>query len=247
MEIVFELEHQIGFYKDEARILKKFVRSIEEKIDLDLKKINSNKKLAKSLEPFLDGTQERVYKYKSFDLADIQKLSAKEQIQMLIDSRSLAKASHAMNRALHPCVQSTYLHDMALIFLVTMQEELIKKYFTTLLQAMPSLKGRPGKELTNEAKLSYLETFCSSVLHVRLRDVFPRWQQVTEVRARRNLIVHNRGFSDDKYCKMTKYRKKGIKMHVNFKYLENTIIDFDLLLNFLHRKLKRILLKTEKR
>jgi len=157
-------------------------------------------------------------------------------------------------------IQKRYLAEMAIAYLISYQEAFFKEYFQKILISQrDSLKSE--KHLTYK-EICTFETMDSLILHMAERQIdnvmndgidgirdylekrfkivlkseFADWDIVKEASLRRNLIIHNRGITNKKYCQNTGYKKTNELLITDLNYVlnaANAILSF---IDFIHSR-----------
>jgi|GEM_PF-2088142 len=129
------------------------------------------------------------------------------------------------------------LADMTLSQLVAVQEVFIKDYACAILGSRKRMLRRRKKTLTYEEVYSHTSmralighmarrlvdaethgsiddtaAFLETRLGIPPTD-YSQWGTLRNATYRRNLILHNRGITNDTYCKATGFKKRGERLH----------------------------------
>ena len=144
-----------------------------------------------------------------------------------------------------------FIRDMSLVYLVAIYESFLQRILLTLFEKKPEAMTSGRKPATTEELIS-----CRSVEEVRqlisdkevrsvmCQDVesirnyfrerfsvelskFTDWKQFIERFYRRNIIVHNSGFTNETYRTKTGYKGKDKRMTVSQIYLDESIQLFE--------------------
>lgn len=184
------------------------------------------------------------------------------QLSVTIKSEKVGRfLMSIIEKAVFPDTHTRFLLEMSLVYLISFQEAFVKDYLKAIFMHRHTML-KSGKTITfNEALsfdsleslidglaekevnvISYMNidevaTYFRDRLSVMLPEDFSGWTALREASYRRNLIIHNKGTTNDVYCSKTGYAKKGEKLKTDAKYVENVakvIVDF---IHFIHAKL----------
>jgi len=151
------------------------------------------------------------------------------------------------------------LNEMGLVYLVALQEGFIKDCLFALLvtrrellrsdesitfrelasfeslgSMIASIAQRKVDELTGIEKVA---DFFEKRLGLSLEKDFDSWPLLAEAYYRRNVIVHNRGRSNETYCKKTGFKQRGKDLCTDIRYIQRVVkvtVDF---IEFVHSSL----------
>ena len=62
------------------------------------------------------------------------------------------------------------------------------------------------------------------------------WETYREINYRRNILIHNRGYTNDVYCKKVGYKEKNQHLSTDYKYVSNAARIFRSFIEFVHEK-----------
>jgi len=157
-----------------------------------------------------------------------------------------------------------FLPEMALTYLVALQEAFVKEYLKLVLlfqKFLPLLLSSDKKityaealdhpsitslrkeiaqrEVDELARISVdnMADYLKKRFHCSLEHDFADWAKVREASYRRNLIVHNRGITNKLYCEKTGHKKLGETLTTDATYVltaTDAIINF---INFVHTRI----------
>ncbi len=244
MSLLKELESLTTLYKNEIKQIEEFIDSIEKSIKRKTKRkpkagfSNEEKKQIENFVEILSGLIE--------DKNDKKiSIEASKNVSMLIGQIALS-VKH-----------KEFLYNMALSFLIAHQEAFIKDYiFQILLHRKSMLKSgnkisyeellnfRSIKELTKNlaqrevdtlgyGSIDEINNYFEKKFNIALSK-FERWELLREANYRRNIIIHNKGRTNQKYCEKTGYKIKNKSLTTSGQYvhdLADTLINF---INFIH-------------
>jgi hypothetical protein len=162
--------------------------------------------------------------------------------------------------------QMHYLSEMAIVYVVTLEEAFVCDYVRAILHVQPAML-RTEKELpltfdkacdidSYQAFRNYLEnaaieplsrggieevsSYFEKRLNVRL-DEFPNWDEMKEVSYRRNIIVHNKGEVNKTYREKTSYNGPDGYLPINKPYISNTVDVTIKFIDFVHERVSAVL------
>ena len=152
-----------------------------------------------------------------------------------------------------PMKHKGFLTEMTLSYLISYQEAMLKDYlYGILINKKSALKS--SKKITYDEVLKFtsmkslianlaqkevdqlgygsiddVEKYFKDKFNVQLSN-FDGWDDLVESTFRRNLLIHNRGVTNDQYCKRIGYPKRKVKLDVDIDYVVNVaenIISFN--------------------
>ena len=167
--------------------------------------------------------------------------SSSEKSKQSISIESDAVAKLIMHFAM-PIKHSSFLTEMTLSYLISYQEAMLKDYlYGILINRKSALKC--SNKITYEDVLNFT-SMKPLIAHLAQKEVdllgygsiddvakyynekfnidftkFEKWTEIVEFNFRRNLIIHNKGVTNDQYCKRVGHKKKGVKLHVSIEYV----------------------------
>lgn len=239
MTLKKDLNHVTDHYLSEINNILDFVRSTEQSLTRKQsrkpKNINKDRDI-KELEGMIEFIQK-------------EPETKKAGRSLPIKSKSLAQF---LLQQLIPITHKKFLTEMTLSYLISYQEAFIKDYlFQILISRKTMLKS--GAKITHEEILNYnsmkalkealaqkevdsvgygsIDDTCdyfSKRFNIDLSE-FTNWTCLKEATYRRNLIVHNRGITNDLYCMKTGFKPKGKHLQTDIDYIfksAQTIMDF---------------------
>lgn len=235
-------------FVQEANIIKEFISATDKSLAGRMKhprrlpspeEARESRKLIKFLQRFLDG-----------------KIRNEESLS--IKSKTIGAWLH---RFATYGTKRRFLSEMALVYVIALQEAFLKEYLKTVLVSRKWLL-KSGKTITFEeicdfgsvASLNrYLaEKKVEDVFHENIDDLakyleerfglsfdsdLPGWPLIREANYRRNLIIHNRGITNKRYCLKTGHKEIGQRLNTDVGYVlgvASATIDF---INFVHTKI----------
>jgi hypothetical protein len=166
-----------------------------------------------------------------------------------------------------PMKHRNFLLEMTLSYLISYQEAMLKDYLHDILTSRKAT-------LKSSSKISYDEllgfkSIKSLTEHLAQKEVdqlgygsiddvskyyadkfniefsaFEKWDKIVESNFRRNLFIHNKGVSNETYCKRIGYKKRGKRLSVDIDYITSvadTLISFNM---FCYETLKKKFLKN---
>lgn len=238
MTLKQDLDHVTDQYLSEINIILDFVQNTEEglssKQKIRPKKTNKDRDIEELKNMIKWIEEDKTKKAKRF---------------LPIESKTLAQS---LLQYLIPMTQKKFLTEMTLSYLISYQEAFIKDYLFQILLSNKDML-RSGTKITQEEILDYnsmkaLRTalaqrevdsvgygsiddtsdYFSKRFNVDLSE-FDNWAYLREATYRRNLIVHNRGITNDLYCRKTGFGSKGKHLQTDIDYvvkLAQVLIDF---------------------
>jgi len=151
-----------------------------------------------------------------------------------------------------------FLSEMTLSYLISYQEAFIKECLRIILISRKSILKSKKKQLTYEEMCKF-QSIKSLISHIAQKEVnelgrgsvddiskyfdnqfdlsfekFSNWQILREAAYRRNLIVHNKGITNDVYCFKTGYKKENERLKTDIDYVKNICIILLKFIDFLH-------------
>jgi len=153
--------------------------------------------------------------------------------------------SDKVNKSVHSIIEAvkhaTILAEMSLSYLVSFEEAFLKDYLRTILSSRRTLL-RSKKQLSYEAicehrsmtsliqslaqkevdkfgfgSIDDFAKYFSDKFNIDFGD-FARREKLREVIYRRHLLVHNRGITNDRYCRVTGFGKTNEHLTTNISY-----------------------------
>lgn len=244
MSLLKEIESIITLYKDDIKQIENFIGGIEKSIKRKTKrkpKAGFSKEEKKQMENFVEILSGVI------EDKNNKKLSIKVSKNVSLRIVQLALSVK----------HEEFLYNMALSFLIAHQEGFIKDYiFQILLHRKSMLKSgnkisfeellnfRSIKELIKDLAQREVDTlgygsiddiniYFEKKFNIALSE-FKRWELLREANYRRNILIHNKGRTNQKYCEKTGYEIKNKLLTTNGQYvheLAGTLINF---INFIH-------------
>jgi hypothetical protein len=171
--------------------------------------------------------------------------------------KSLSLKSEAVgkliNNFLVPMKHKSFLTEMTLSYLISYQEAMLKDYlFNILTNRKSSLKSK--NKISYDEVLSFtsikslivslaqkevdqlgygsiddVEKYFFERFNIKLSD-FESWEDIVEASYRRNLVIHNKGRTNDLYCKRTGFQKRNVSIGVDIDYVSKVsenLIEFN--------------------
>ncbi|EJE8737733.1 hypothetical protein V6457_004441 [Vibrio vulnificus] len=150
--------------------------------------------------------------------------------------------ANLIKEKLVPFKHKGFLMDMTLSYLISYQESMFKDYIFCVLVSQPnSLKSKNTityVDLLNYESMEDVITFLAQkeveqLGHGSINDIsnylckkfkldltnFSKWSEVVEATFRRNLVIHNKGVTNDVYCKLTGYNERGVHLDIDIEYI----------------------------
>lgn len=208
-------------YMDELKMLIGFFKTTDKSLTMKL-----NKKYSVSFQ--VDGMEEMD------DLVH----GASER-----EKKALSNAiEQVLLRVITPIKHKDYLYEMGLSYLISFQEAMLKDYlYQIFLSRKASLKS--GTQITYQEALSY-KSIKALVNGIAQKEVdklgygsiddvakyfkekfnidfldYEGWDDIVEASFRRNLFIHNKGKTNDIYCKRIGHKKIGENLYVDLEYI----------------------------
>lgn len=159
--------------------------------------------------------------------------------------------------------KENFLAGMALTYLAILFENFIELQFNQVLRFKKSLlkneKSISYKEIIESGNIEKiystmidkeiksflydgingLELFLEKKFKLDVKTKFKNWRKIKEIFLRRNLIVHNRGFQDEKYLKIMGYKKR-VRIQTNLKYYYRSVKIVKSFMLFLNKEMQKI-------
>ena len=159
-------------------------------------------------------------------------------------------------------IHSTFLTEMTLVYLISSHEAFLKDYLKAVLtsrsEILSSAKTLTFEEIVsfqsmNELRLHMAEKELSTLAYESIDDVaryfgnkfnidfesnFELWSIVREASYRRNMIIHNKGLTDKKYCAKTGYKELAKSLATDIDYVVaacDAVMEF---IDFIHGGMK---------
>lgn len=209
------------------------------------------KDLLKKSGALLDNTKKPPLKLLKQDRAEMERVLAglKELIDDKTCTKVIKFRSNVVGDVvlsfLKPIMQESSLAEMATIRLVTLLEAHLKKLFRIILVSRTEmLRTNPqftAAELLGFRRRSDFVGFLadkevSDLGYGGIDDVaetfkkkmkldfsaFPEWSDVRELFSRRNLLVHNQGVTNMKFCRLTGHPETGQELHTDLAYVQRS-------------------------
>lgn len=146
-------------------------------------------------------------------------------------------------------LHKTFICEMTLTYLMAAFESFLKEYFTVLLSQNSVLIKSSKKQIAYEELVAFttmeeikehiaskeidkviaegiddFQRFCKEKFSLEMHDEIPCWGDLREAWFRRNVVVHNRSETDEKYCLKTKMPRLGVKLNTDGEYIEKLSI-----------------------
>jgi hypothetical protein len=145
-------------------------------------------------------------------------------------------------KAITPIKHKSYLYEMGLSYLISFQEAMLKDYlYQIFLSKKASLKS--GNQITYQEVLSYksikalingmaqkevdklgygsiddVAKYYKEKFNIDFLD-YEGWDGIVEASFRRNLFIHNKGKTNNIYCKRIGHKKRGENLYVDIEYI----------------------------
>lgn len=160
-----------------------------------------------------------------------------------------------------PIKQRIFLSEMSLVYLISYQEAFIQEYFKEILisqrELLKSEKTLTFKEICDFNSIDSLiehmaqkevdknlddgidefEKYIDKRFGLPVEKEFLEWKTVREASYRRNIIVHNRGRTNEKYCSKTGHRKTNEHLKTDSAYVQNATNAVLSFIDFIHSKM----------
>jgi hypothetical protein len=153
-----------------------------------------------------------------------------------------ANVTKLVAQIIPPIIYKGYIAEMMLSYIIAHQEAFIKDYiYQVLVYNRSMLKSKAN--VTHETILGH-RNMKSLVEHLAQKEVdtigyksiddvrdyigskfnidlaaFGTWNELVEANCRRNLIVHNRGVTNETYCRKTGFKKRGVHLDTEIDYV----------------------------
>jgi len=152
-----------------------------------------------------------------------------------------------------------FLSEMALVYLITLQEGFIKDYlFAILIHRRELLRTQETITYEDLASFESLDSMIAFIaqrkideltgidevakffekrLGLSLKNDFSSWTQLVEANYRRNVIVHNQGNTNEIYCQRTGHKGLGEHLDTDVEYVQKISSVIQEFIEFIHSKL----------
>jgi hypothetical protein len=244
MSLKSELEHVVNTYKSEISLIGEFVDYADKSLSR-----KQNRK------PKTEFTKDQKDELKSVLDAIGKAIEGESNSVNLTISSEVSKI--IMQKAV-PIKHKSFLSEMSLSYLISHQEAFIKDYLYQILIHRQSLL-RSGATMTflEIKKHSSMKSLIASIAQKEVDSIghgsiddaadyiqkklnidmteFPKWEKLREACFRRNIIIHNKGVTNEIYCKKTGYKDRNKHIGTTNKYVLNAIDDVKSMINFLHK------------
>lgn len=230
MSLLEDLKNTNSQYKGELKLILDFVNTTEKSLTR-----KQNRKPKVTLD---DSDKEDLNKLVDF-LKDVTSSESKEAKSISLKSGEIGKI---INNFVVPMKHRDFLTEMTLSYLISYQEAMLKDYlFNILTNRKSSLKG--NNKITYDEALNFA-SIKSLVVHLAKKEVdqlgygsiddvakyftdkfnvkfsdFDNWDEVVEASFRRNLVIHNKGITNEIYCKRTDFKKRNHRIGVDIDYV----------------------------
>lgn len=154
-------------------------------------------------------------------------------------------------------VEKKFLAEMSLAYLISYQEAFVKDYLYEILvhlkHMLKSAATVTHEEVMGHRSMKSLVRFVAqkeidSLGYGSIDDVqkyflkrfnidlrkFDKWDQVTEMNYRRNIIVHNKSCTNETYCNKTGYKQVNQRIKTDYKYVSKAVDNLSSFIEFIH-------------
>lgn len=143
---------------------------------------------------------------------------------------------------INPIRHKGYLSEMGLSYLISFQEVMLKDYLHQTFVSRPS-SLKSGNNITYQEILSHtsIKAIVNGIAQKEVDQLgygsidaaakyfkdkfnidfsdYEGWDRIVEASYRRNLIIHNKGRTNNIYCKRIGHKKRGEQLFVNIEYI----------------------------
>lgn len=244
MALKQELNKIVDLYQTEIGHIEQFLKSVEQSL--------TRKQKRKPKKPF---SKEEAGQLREVG-ESIEKAIKDSTFERISINVSDEIASYIIQLAI-PIKQKEFLAEMTLGYLVSYQEGFTKDYlYQILVHKKEMLKS--SASLSYEQILNYtsIKSLVSSMaqeevdgigygsiddiafyfkrkLNIELSE-FNEWETYREINYRRNILIHNRGHTNDIYCKKVGYKKRNKHLSTTYQYVSNAAVVFRSFIDFVH-------------
>lgn len=258
MSLLKALNSVVDTYKIEINQIKDFIESIEKSIDRKTPK-NPRKNLTDEETKQLHNVIDFFVGIKDKNIFEPMTIPVSKSV-----SRLLGQAFLTIKR-------KEFLFNMALSFLISHKEAFIKDYIFQILTHHKNmlksnarisyeevLKLSSIKALTNELAQREVDAigygsiddvckYFESKFNIDLKE-FNDWEKLREANYRRNIIIHNKGKTNEIYCQKIGYKTINRVLPTNAEYIHDISSILIKFINFIHSKATvRLKLKSNTR
>lgn len=224
---------------EETKLLLEFVKDIEEEVNKQIF-LTTGQEYTKS-------EKEELKKF-ALGLLDVA-ANKKSNIEIKIKSEKVEETIFKTAKRIRKVSKyKEFLFEMSLNHLITFYEAFIFEYYTLVFSSKPFLLKTEKKQISFEeiGKFKSMTALNKYLAEKEIKDIlgenidkiadyferkfkftisseFKDWTKLKEILYRRNLIVHNRGIADDKYCKNTGFKGIRKKIITDARYVEEAV------------------------
>ena len=248
MALKHQLNEIVSLYMNEIQSIEEFLKSVEQSL--------SRKQKRKPSKPLTDEEKKQIEKIGE-SLESISRGQNTEELKFEA-SKNVQKL---LLRIAVPVIHKSYLAEMALAYLVSYQEAFMKDYLYQIfihrknmlkssstisldhvigfksIKSLVSSMAQKEVDSIGYGSIDDLSIYLDNKLNVSL-DEFNEWDTLREINYRRNLLIHNRGKTNDLYCKKTGYKQKNKKLTTNYQYVEKSINTIRKFIRYFHEKIE---------
>jgi hypothetical protein len=126
-----------------------------------------------------------------------------------------------------------WIAEMATVYLVALQEAFVEDLLQETYRMKPQLLTSKQIDAVLHGGIDGVAGYFGKRLGISLEKGFKDWQAMREISYRRNVIVHNRGYANIKYCNKTGCKESGKDLETDIPYVLAAADVISGLINFL--------------
>lgn len=230
MDLKISLENVTQYYLQEVNNLSKFVLTTEKYL---------TRKQKRRVKPKFTESEIKQLRLLAKILTNVSFGRSKKSSFRVKVSANVTKL---VAQIIPPIMYKGYLAEMMLSFIIAHQEAFIKDYIYQVLVYKRSML-RSKANVTHEMILDH-RSIKSLVEHLAQKEIdaigyksiddvrdyvdskfnielaaFDKWNELAEANYRRNLIIHNKGITNETYCRKTGCKKIGESLDTDIDYV----------------------------
>ncbi len=241
--------------------LKKQLKSVKDQYEYELQQIlefahttekSLTRKQKRKLNVKLEGEDQKELNRLIDFLRDISDGTSKNGQSISLKSEAIGQL---VTKFVVPMKHKNFLNDMTLSYLISYMEAMLKDYLNSILVCRKSAL-KSNNKITYDEVLSFnsMKTIIAFLAQKEIDQLgyssiddvskyfrekfnidfseYQGWKNIVEASLRRNLVIHNKGITNEYYCTRIGYKKLGEKIKIDFDYIisvtENLIsfVDF---------------------
>lgn len=248
MALIQQLTEVVKLYTNEIELIEQFLKSVEQSL--------SRKQKRKPPKTFTDEEKSQIQKIREL-FEELTSGKKTKEIELEVSDN----VSKLLTQITIPIIHKGYLAEMALAYLVSHQEAFIKDYiYQILIHKKDMLKSSSTISIDHVIGFTSIKSLVASMAQKEVDGIgygsiddvssylerklnlllseFDEWEALREINYRRNLLIHNRGKTNDLYCKKTGYKQKNRKLTTDYDYLAKAIKTIQSFIIYFHEKVK---------